>query len=486
MIVTVDARRAAGRSARRHHALRFLPVTAAGVDLGVIFLTCGAAVLGHGALDMVEGGSEVADRLDVVGPVIALGWLFSLLIVGAYAGEVFGAGPDEFKRIVTASAMTAAVVGIICYLGKFQLSRGFFLLAFGIGTPALIAGRYLLRKVVHRARVRGSMQQTVLISGTAEHVDEIAAVLQRERWLGYHVLGALTPSTSDGEFTPGGVPVVGPSELVRGAARAMHPDVIFFADNALGSGADLRQIVWDLEDRHTQVVVAPSVADISSERVRVRPVGGLPLIHIEKPRALAASRRAKRIFDLVGSSFLLLAFAPIFAFAAARVYVHDRGPVFYRHTRVGRHGHAFGCFKFRTMVQNAEQLQAELMTAAGDAPLLFKLKNDPRVTRPGRWLRKYSLDELPQLLNVFRGEMSLVGPRPQVADEVALYDDGMSRRLLVRPGMTGLWQVSGRSDLSLDEARRLDLYYVDNWSMLQDLSILAKTLRAVTGGGGAY
>jgi len=485
MTLTVDTRRAVGRTARRHDVLRFLPLTATAVDLGVIFLTCGAAVLGHGVLGF-EPSPEVADSLYVVGPVIAVGWLFSLLIVGAYADEIFGAGPDEFKRIVTSSAMTAAVVGIVCYLGKFQLSRGFFVLAFCIGTPALILGRYALRKVVHRARERGSLQQTVLISGTAEHVDEIAAVLRRERWLGYTVLGALTPSSQSGDFTPGGVPVVGASEHVRGTARELHPDVIFFADNALGSGADLREVVWDLEERHTQVVVAPSVADISNERVRIRPVGGLPLIHIEKPRALAASRRAKRIFDVVGSLGLLLAFAPIFAFAAGRVYLHDRGPILYRHTRVGRNGQAFGCFKFRTMVQHADLLQTELMMAAGADQLLFKLKDDPRVTRPGRWLRKYSFDELPQLLNVLRGEMSLVGPRPQVADEVATYDDSMSRRLLVRPGMTGLWQVSGRSDLSVDEARRLDLYYVDNWSMLQDLSILMRTLRAVTRGSGAY
>ncbi len=234
------------------------------------------------------------------------------------------------------------------------------------------------------------------------------------------------------------------------------------------------------------MVIAPSVTDVSSERISVRPVGGLPLIHLEKPRSEAAVRRAKRTFDIVGSLCLLLLFAPVFLFAAVRIWAHDRGPVFFGQSRVGRDNETFRCWKFRTMVTNAEELLADLHKQHGYEGGLFKIENDPRITGPGKWMRRFSLDELPQLFNVLRGDMSLVGPRPPLHHEVAKYDTDMARRLRVRPGMTGLWQVSGRSDLSWSEAIRLDLYYVDNWSMFQDLTILARTFSAVFGSHGAY
>lgn len=466
-------------------ALRALPATALVLDLVVIVLTCALGVLGRDAIGEPESYS-IADTLGVAGPLIVVGWLVALAALGAYQADVFGAGTDELKRVARASALTAAVVGIGCYLVKFQLSRGFFVIAFCVGVPALLVGRLVLRAAVHRAREHGNLVQSVLITGTPEHVDELARVLARESWLGYRVTGVLTTDDSLAELTPGGLPVLGHSLNVRAMVRELSPDVVLFADSSLGSSATMREIVWELESADTQVVVAPSVADISGERVRVRPVGGLPLIHIEKPRALHASRWAKRTFDVVGSAALLFLFAPLLAYCALRIWAHDRGPVLFSHTRIGRDGREFGCLKFRTMVTNAESLLDELRAEAGSDALLFKLKDDPRITVPGSWLRRFSFDELPQLVNVLRGDMSLVGPRPQVADEVALYQGGMSRRLLVRPGMTGLWQVSGRSDLSADEAMRLDIFYVDNWSMLQDLSILTRTFGAVVGSKGAY
>jgi exopolysaccharide biosynthesis polyprenyl glycosylphosphotransferase len=234
-------------------------------------------------------------------------------------------------------------------------------------------------------------------------------------------------------------------------------------------------------------VLAPSITDVARERISVRPVGGLPLIHVEKPRSASAVARAKRFFDVAGSAALIVAFAPLFLFAATQVWRFDRGPVLFRQERIGRDGSPFDCLKFRTMVTDAEARLVTVHSQQGSAVGIFaKIKDDPRVTAPGHWMRRFSIDELPQLLNVLRGDMSLVGPRPQVAHEVALYDHAMARRLRVRPGMTGLWQVSGRSDLSLAEAIRLDLYYVDNWSMVQDLTILARTFGAVLGSRGAY
>jgi exopolysaccharide biosynthesis polyprenyl glycosylphosphotransferase len=326
----------------------------------------------------------------------------------------------------------------------------------------------------------------VLIAGSAAHVDEIAAVLHREPWLGYEVVGALLPGHEMREETASGLPIVGACEDVTSVVRASGADIIFFAGGALTSAAQLRQVAWDLEKDEVQVVVAPSVSDISSERVRIRPVGGLPLMHIDPPRSTDASSIGKRSFDAIGSLALIIAFAPLFVFAALRIKLNDRGPILFRQTRIGKDGEEFTCLKYRTMVVDADDLIAQLQTDVGQSALLFKMKDDPRITKPGKWIRRYSVDELPQLFNVLRGDMSLVGPRPQVAREVALYEGPMSRRLRVRPGMTGLWQVSGRSELSLEEAIRLDLYYVDNWSLVQDLSILGRTVGAVFGSRGAY
>ncbi len=234
------------------------------------------------------------------------------------------------------------------------------------------------------------------------------------------------------------------------------------------------------------MVVAPSMSDISTDRLTMRPVGGLPLIHVEGSRWAHASRLGKRTFDIVGSLALILALSPFLIAATITIWMHDRKSVMFRQTRVGRHGRLFDCYKFRTMVPDAEARLAALKAQTGHDDVLFKMADDPRITRPGRLLRRFSIDELPQLFNVLRGEMSLVGPRPPLQTEVEQYVGSTHRRLHVRPGMTGLWQVSGRSDLSWDESVRLDLYYVDNWSMVQDIDILARTVAAVVGSRGAY
>jgi exopolysaccharide biosynthesis polyprenyl glycosylphosphotransferase len=314
----------------------------------------------------------------------------------------------------------------------------------------------------------------------------VAAVLRRESWLGYTVLGALTTPGNPMVETPAGIPVLGSTIDVVAAVEGVNADVIVFADGAFASSHDLRRTMWDLESHDVQAIVVPSLTDVSSERLKVRPVAGLPLVHLEAPRTLHASHWAKRVFDIVGSLALLLVSAPVTLVTALAVKFHDGGPILFRQTRIGRDGRPFSCLKFRSMVVDAEQLQADLIVNHERSAVLFKMAEDPRVTRPGRWIRRLSLDELPQLWNVFRGQMSLVGPRPPLPHEAARYGSDMSRRLRVRPGMTGLWQVSGRSDLSWDETVRLDLYYVDNWSMVQDLAILMRTVSAVLSSRGAY
>ena len=379
-----------------------------------------------------------------------------------------------------------AALGIGSYLTQFQLSRGFFTLLLVVGVPLTVAGRYVLRRGLHRARSRGSLQQLIVIAGTESHVDDIAGVLARERWLGYHVVGAVIPQPGGQMETSGGTAILGEASGLVDVVRRNKADIVFLAGGAFDSAQGLRRVAWALEHEDIQIVVAPSLTDVASERIHVRPVGGLPLIHLEKPRSAQASRWAKRTFDVIVSLSLLVVVAPLLLAASCAIALHDRGPVLFRQVRIGREGKPFGCWKLRTMVVDAEARLAGLHDEHGYAGGMFKLRQDPRVTPPGRWLRRYSIDEVPQLLNVLRGDMSLVGPRPPLPHEVDQYDAAMHRRLHVRPGMTGLWQISGRSDLAWNEAIRLDLYYVDNWSMLQDLVILGRTVVAVLRRRGAY
>lgn len=467
-------------------ALRYLPATALILDTVVIV---GAAILGaigREGLPFFETRADVSGSLGIAGPLIVLGWMACIFFGGGYASNVFDAGTDEYKRVMRGSVLTAGLVGVGCFLAKFPLSRGFFLLTFAIGIPLLVLGRVVLRRAVQSARARGSLLHRVLIAGAPGHVDEIAHVLRRETWLGYQVVGALTPAHFVHEETPAGVPVLGNSDDAISVVADSDADIVFFAGGAFGSASQMRRIVWDLANHAVQVVVAPSVTDVSADRIRVRPVGGLPLMHLDPPRATDASRWGKRLFDVAGSLTLLVLLSPLFLLATLYIKLHDRGPVLFRQIRVSRHGEEFSCLKFRSMVPDAEERLAQLHQEVGHDSGLFKMREDPRVTKPGRWLRRYSIDELPQLINVLRGEMSLVGPRPPLPSEVAKYDDDTGRRMHVRPGLTGLWQVSGRSDLSWEETVRLDLYYVDNWSMLQDLNILGKTLGAVFRSRGAY
>ena len=463
---------------------RFIPLVALGLDIMVLTVALGLSSVARNAISPLAG-DDLGARLTIVAPLLALGWIVSIASLGGYEERVFGAGSEEFRRIVNSSFLLVAVVGAGCYVAQYPLSRGFFLLSIAIAPVLLLVGRMALRLLVQSARRRGVLAHRVMVVGTTPNMLEVRSVLERESWLGYRVVGSLAPDQIPRPAGHRG-PLKGQAARVAAMARALNADVVFLAGGAFDSSTDSRRLAWELEHEDISVVIAPSVSDVSSERVSVRPVGGLPLIHLEKPRSQDAVRRAKRTFDILGSLSLITLFTPVLLFAAARVWAHDRGPVLFRQTRVGRDGSTFLCWKFRTMVTNAEDLLAQLHAQVGYEGGLFKLEDDPRVTAPGKWLRRFSLDELPQLFNVLAGHMSLVGPRPPLKHEVAQYDDDMARRLRVRPGMTGLWQVSGRSDLSWSEAIRLDLYYVDNWSMVQDLTILARTFRAVLGSRGAY
>ncbi|GAA6526358.1 sugar transferase [Intrasporangium sp. DVR] len=471
----------------RTRSVRILQV---GLALGDLAVISGAAVLaavGRHRLTIFRATDDIATVAQSVGVWIVLGWMLVNVVVGTYERTDLGVGTTEYARVLAAAGMTAGLIGIISYLTKFNLSRGFFVLLFVVGVPLLLLWRFSARRLVHRLHHRGHLLTRVLIAGSAGHVDEVAAVLDRESWLGYRIVGALLPPSQRLTATPRGLPVVGLSTDTALATRDHEADLVVFTEGAFESSTDFRRIAWDLEGHHVQMAVVPSLSDISSGRIMMRPVGGLPLVHVEQPQSLGASRSLKRVFDVVGASASLLVCAPLILAVAIAIKVHDGGPILFRQTRVGRDGNLFECLKLRSMVVDAEAQLSGLTHLSHDpGHVLFKAQRDPRVTPVGRFIRRYSIDELPQLVNVLRGDMSLVGPRPALPAEVRRYSTDVQRRLHVRPGMTGLWQVSGRSDLSWEDTVRLDLYYVDNWSLVQDLSIVIKTLRAVLSSRGAY
>jgi exopolysaccharide biosynthesis polyprenyl glycosylphosphotransferase len=277
---------------------------------------------------------------------------------------------------------------------------------------------------------------------------------------------------------------MGSVNAVSEAMRAIRADTVVITSTDELPVNKVKEISWSLEAGRQHLVLAPSIIDIAGPRLHTRPVAGLPLIHVETPRFSLGQRVVKRLFDIAGALLFIVVLSPVLIAVAIAVSTTSSGPLLYRQQRIGQHGRPFSMLKFRSMRVGAERELKALLDAQGTSEKpLFKVKDDPRITPVGRFIRKYSLDELPQLFNVLGGSMSIVGPRPQIAAEVALYTDAARRRLLARPGLTGLWQVSGRSSLDWEDAVRLDLYYVENWSLVGDLAILAKTAKAVLAPG---
>ncbi len=421
-----------------------------------------------------------------LGPWIVLTWLVAIAAQGGYSLRQFGAGADEFRSVTTASIITAGALGMFCYLFQVPLPRGFVFLVFLLGTPLLLLERYAVRKAVHALRVRGRLCRRVIAVGGPAGIREVVDVLEREKYVGYDVVGACLPADGSADGAELTVPVLGTPDEIRDVCDRTGSDTVLIARGGYASAEEMRRVAWSLENTDIDMVVVPSLTDIAGPRISMRPVAGLPLLHVEPPQSGRAGGLPKRTFDIVVSSAILLLLSPVLLVIAVLVKAHDGGPVVFRQPRIGRGGEAFPMLKFRSMVVDAEDRRDELEDLNESEGPLFKIRDDPRVTRLGRFMRRYSIDEIPQLLNVLRGQMSLVGPRPPLPSEVDRYGRDVHRRLAVRPGMTGLWQVSGRSELSWNEAVRLDLYYVDNWSLMTDLVIMAKTVRAVLRSSGAY
>ena len=416
---------------------------------------------------------------------LIVAWMLMLRLNSAYDRRLLGHGPEEYRAVAVASIQLFSVVAIASYVFRLELARGYVAIALPAGTIGLIVTRRLWRKWLTLHRAQGQMSGSVLVAGGHDHLVNLIRAMDSVPSAGYRVVAACC-SDADQAYI-GKVPVVGDESFAADVAARMGVNTVACTSSSkLGSGG-LRRLGWALEGQDVDLVVAPGLTDIAGPRVLTRPVAGLSLLHVEAPAFSGPRLMIKTAMDRLGAASLLMLASPLFAVVAFLVWRHDRGPVFFRQERIGKDGQVFRMLKFRTMVTDAEDLLVPLLASAGqDAAPLYKIRSDPRVTPVGAWLRRFSLDELPQLINVLRGEMSLVGPRPQVQFEVETYAADVRRRLLVRPGMTGLWQINGRNDLSWEEAVRFDLYYVENWSVISDLIILWRTGRAVLRGSGAY
>ncbi|WP_234865134.1 sugar transferase [Sinomonas albida] len=435
----------------------------------------------QGALD------DLAVNYSTVSVVLIVAWMLVLKIYDTRDARIIGSGPTEYRRIADGSLRMFGLVAIVSFLFQINLARGYILIALPLGVAVLALSRWLWRQWLGVKRQTGDFSARVLLVGSKRSVGHLRTELARHPEEGYHVVGECwaEPLDVDSPHSAGsGVPVYSHLHSVERAMAETGADTLIVTSGNELTPESIRQLSWMLDGERHQLIVGASLTDVAGPRIHTRPVAGLPLIHVEVPRYEGPKHAGKRIFDFLGALILIALLSPLLVCLSVAIKATSRGPVIFRQERIGLNGSSFMMYKFRSMKVNADSELATLLAeqGRGDQPL-FKVENDPRITPLGKFLRKHSLDEFPQLFNVLFGSMSLIGPRPQRIGEVALYDDAAKRRLLLKPGMSGLWQVGGRSSLSWEDAIRLDLYYVENWSLTGDLIILWRTLRAVLAPG---
>lgn len=478
-------RRSRRRAARWHRPYTLLLLV---LDWSAATL---ASVTAIAAFEQADAGfrSEAADEwfLPAAYVLLPLAWLIMLWANGTYERRHLGLGTEEYKRVFRAGVAVVATLSFVLFATKIDVSR------LSVATALVATGAYILllrtaaRRFLHVMRQRkGYAAHRMLLVGTLPEAVEICKAVARTPAAGLVPVGIhLTDGygAARGLLTP--VPVYPARRDILPLVKELNADTIAVCGSVSAEPGELRRLAWQLEGSGIDLVVAPQLTDIAGPRVHIRPIEGLPLLHVEEPTLSGVAWLGKNILDRVAAALGLLVLSPLLAAVAVAIKITDPGPVFFRQARVGREGRLFRVWKFRTMYTDAEERRAALLDQNESDGQLFKIRQDPRIFPLGRFLRNSSIDELPQLINVLRGEMSLVGPRPLPADDGDYLGD-VRRRLLVRPGITGLWQISGRSDLSWDEAVRLDLYYVDNWSLAYDLHILWRTVGVVLGRKGAY
>lgn len=439
-----------------------------------------------------QAGS-IAANYWVISIVVVIAWMLALAVNRTRDPRAMGMGATEYKRVVNSSALGFGLLAIVFLVTKVEISREFFILAFPVGTFALLLSRWVWRRWLIKQRSLDRYLSRALVVGAREDVEYVIGQIHEKAGAGYNVVGAAVEGADSAAeqiaVSTRQVPVVAGLDNVQdaaGAAARLGVTTVIVAGQPSGGSQFIRNLGWNLEGTATDLVLASRLTDVAGPRIHFRPVEGLPLIHVDIPQFEGSKHVLKRAFDIIVSGVGILLTLPMFLAVALAIKLDDHGAVFFRQERVGRNGETFRMHKFRSMKPDAEKLLAELRANNDGNGVLFKMKNDPRVTRAGRVLRKYSLDEFPQLWNVFVGDMSLVGPRPPLPSEVESYEDRVRRRLYIKPGLTGMWQVNGRSDLSWEDSVRLDLYYVENWSLTGDLIIMWRTLKVLLHPVGAY
>ena len=421
-------------------------------------------------------------------------WMAALSIGRTRGTHILDSGAPQYQAVVRASFNTFAGLAIFALVLRASPSRIFVGIAGILGVLLLFLSRRAWRMWVLRRRAHGSHLANALIIGGVRSAQDIMRRFIADPAHGLRVVGVWVPDRVAGrsERIHVGdidVPVMG-TETGMADALAVNAfdniDTVVVTDTEHLGHDGMRELAWALEGHDVDLLVAPNVVDVAGPRVHLEAHGNMPLIYLSGP-AYSRSRTFRRaVFDRCFALLVLVAASPILIVSALAIRLTSKGPIFYRSERIGMHGVAFEMFKFRTMTHDADQVREELVKHNIGAGPLFKMRDDPRVTRVGRILRRFSIDEIPQFYNVLRGDMSVVGPRPPLRCEVDTYDETVMRRLLIKQGITGLWQVSGRSDLSWEDSVRLDIDYVENWSMMRDLQIILQTARAVLGRDGAY
>ena len=445
----------------------------------------GCAILGVFMAAQIRFGNDVNGTYLAVSLALPVLWVFAVWLAGGYDVRFIGTGSDEFRKVLNAGVGLTAAVALFSYAVNFQLSRGYVVIALPSATLFDLVARYFIRKRLHRLRASGQCMLNVVAVGHELAVANLVTELQRDRYHGLTVVGACVAHPGECDEVVG-VPVYGGLDDITAAVKSFGADTVAVLGCPEMDGIRLRALAWELEKTGTDLCVAPALLDVAGPRTTIRPTAGLTLLHVDHPQLGGMRLVFKELFDRCAALVALIMLAPLLLTFALAIRLHDHGPALFTQNRVGKDGRVFRIYKFRTMVVDAEQRKPELIARNDLDGVLFKMHEDPRVTVIGSYLRRWSIDELPQLINVFLGSMSLVGPRPPLPNEAARYADHVRRRLVVKPGLTGLWQVNGRSDLSWDESVRLDLRYVENWSFALDLQILWKTISVLFRGSGAY
>lgn len=455
-------------------------------DLGVAIVVVFTAQLVTSPYVHDSAIPHLGTRRTVFALVLVGIWLLALAAYDSRNPSVFGTGPGEYKRVINATMMAFGIAAITLVLtAPFTLHREMMMVAFPLGLVLIVVGRWVWRKRLHQQRRRHLNTYRTIVVGEPGHAAHTATQLRANSINGFELVGAVTNSDVSGEILPG-IPVLAHYDRLIATVDAHNIDTVIITGSSALSPSQLKQIGWSLEGRHVDLIVSAALTDVAGPRIHIRPVAGLPLIHVDLPSFSGWKYYTKRILDICLVLLTSVPTAILVAVLAALIRLDSPGPVIFRQPRLGLDGEPFTMFKLRSMRTTAEAELPTLLDQSEGNGALFKLRDDPRVTRVGRFIRRHSLDELPQFVNVLRGEMSLVGPRPPLQREAENYTAAMNRRLLVRPGISGLWQVSGRSDLSWEDSTRLDLFYVENWSITGDLLILWRTLREVFSAKGAY